>query len=125
LITITTLKPLIGEGEISLGGADATAFVTTGNPSLHDFCTGYAVSGYVRYASSSINNANFNPPSQKSLTLKLLGIEEGVYAQISIEVDRVDPENLWPEKCKRCIFDANLVFNPNNIQFVNKAFFNP
>lgn len=114
-ITIVTPKPLVGSGEILIGGpSGAMVFYTGGVPSFRNYCFGYAATGKIAYNASTPDTKDIS-----NLLFSKLGVQSGVWAKISAQfiLGSSDSSN---QECDRCIFNANLIFQPRSISFVNQ-----
>lgn len=114
-ITIVIPKHLAGSGEILIGGpSGAIMFYTGGIPSFRSYCFGYATKGKIIYSTNTTNPDDIN-----NLLFSKLGIQSGVWTKIDVQFILTNSDD-GNQECRKCGFNANLIFQPRNSSFVNQ-----
>ncbi|WP_157679233.1 hypothetical protein [Methylovulum psychrotolerans] len=118
-ITIAVPYHLKGKGSIQIKkNSDVTVFVIDGMPSFREFCMGYALKGTIEYVVYPSEKPS-SDPSDDVFFSRLLHIDRGIKAQISLTASLVDSMGSLESKCGSCVFNADLVFNHGNMDLIN------
>lgn len=119
-ITIIIPEHLKGKGDIQIKeNSDVIVFLTDGMPSFRDFCIGYAIEGTIKYTTYP-SEKHSTDPSDDIFFSRLLHIDRGVKATISITATLVDSMGSQEVNCEKCAFNADLVFKSNDITSINQ-----